>query len=110
MAQRLSVGLASSMLAPLCRRSQPEEPRTRPAGPGDLARHLGERAVARAAQQYAVGEPCYAMADPVPFTDQHAARRDPSAGRLGWCSPMTVIFGGTFEQATGRGFEAAKNS
>src|SRR6202158_5478355 len=50
------------------------------------------------------------MPDPVPFTDQHAARRDLSGGRLGWGSPMTVIFCGTFEQATGRGFEAAKNS
>lgn len=50
------------------------------------------------------------MADPVPLTDQHAARRDPSCGRLGWWSPVDLVFCGPLEQAAGGGFEAAENS
>src|SRR5258708_5416448 len=40
MAQRLNLGLAFFMIAPLCRRSQPEDRRSRSTSPGDLARHL----------------------------------------------------------------------
>ena len=50
------------------------------------------------------------MADPVPFAYQHGARRDPVCGRLGWWSPVYVVFCGPLEQAAGGGFEAAENS
>src|SRR5713101_7817514 len=50
------------------------------------------------------------MADPMPFADQHRARRDPGCGRLGWWSPVDLVFCGPLEQAAGGGFEAAENS
>src|SRR6266851_5777593 len=50
------------------------------------------------------------MADPVPFADQHGAWRDSSCGRLGWWSPVYVVFCGPLEQAAGGGSEAAENS
>src|SRR5690349_14737573 len=107
MAQRLSMGLACSMFAPLCRRSQPEEPRPRPAGPGNLARHLREGAVARAAQQHTVRKHRHPMANSVPFSDQYAARRNLSCGRLGWWSPVDVVFRGPLEQAAGSELQGA---
>src|SRR6266851_4976843 len=50
------------------------------------------------------------MADPMPLADQHRARRDPGCGRLGWWSPVDLVFCGPLEQAAGGGFEAAENS
>ena len=50
------------------------------------------------------------MADPVPLADQYAARRDLSHRRLGWWSPVDVVFCGPLEQAAGGGSEAAENS
>jgi len=46
----------------------------------------------------------------VPLADQYGARRDPSCGRLGWWSPVDLVFCGPLEQPAGGGFEAAENS
>ena len=46
----------------------------------------------------------------MPLADQHRARRDPGCGRLGWWSPVDLVFCGPLEQAAGGRFEAAKNS
>ena len=50
------------------------------------------------------------MAGSVPLADQYGAWRDPSCGRLGWWSPVDLVFCGPLEQAAGGGFEAAENS
>src|SRR6516225_463765 len=50
------------------------------------------------------------MAHSVPFADQYAARRNLGCGRLGWWSPVDLVFCGPLEQVAGGGFEAAENS
>jgi hypothetical protein len=50
------------------------------------------------------------MANSVPFADQYAAWCNLTYRRLGWWSPVDVVFRGPLEQAAGGGFKAAKNS
>jgi hypothetical protein len=61
-------------------------------------------------KQHTVRKHRDAMADPMPFADQYAARRDLCGSRLGWCSPSGIVFCCALEQAAGGGFKVAKLS
>src|ERR1700746_3925349 len=99
MAQRRILGLLSSMVLLLGRRSQTEEERAGPSNAGDPSRYLRERAESLTVEVKAIVQHRHTMSDSVPFSNQDGSRLQSSSGWLSQWTPLRPVPAPGLDQA-----------